>query len=433
MPIPGWSREILQPKKPQRLETALMNFTCQEWKELPIGERGLSEKEARQFHVYAVRAARRLKTTVLTRTTHGLKAEQVVGILQTPSATLEILPKIDGNGDDAARKALVHMLAETWSLSMTHGELATLSAQHSNLLEYFIRLFSERLLAAVRRGLPRRYLIHTEDLALLRGKLDVVRQLTHLSVRPDRLACHFDELSEKTPLNRVLKAAVSQLRRVTRSPSNAQRLAELSSRFEYVGDTPTPLRELVRIDRTNTTFHGLYHLARFFLSGDWQSTTSGNAVTGFSLLFPMNDLFEEFVGRIMKRALAPLPVHLQHRGKHALISENSRPTFALRPDIVVHDKDGPIILDTKWKHLDPKDTRTLGVSQSDIYQMLAYARAYEAQRLVLIYPWHSELSEPGLHKRWKVPNTDCFLDIVTVDIGQPNTVPSTLSKLFGNG
>lgn len=433
MPIPGWSREILQPKKPRRLDTTLMNFTCQEWKELPIGEGGLSEKEARQLHVHAEHAARRLKTTVLTRTTRGLKAEQVVGILQTPSATLEILPKIGGKDDDAVRKALVHMLAETWSLGVTHGELATLSAQHSNLLEYFIRLFSERLLAAVRRGMPRRYLIHTEDLALLRGKLDVVRQLTHLSVRPDRLACHFDELSENTPLNRVLKAAVSQLTRVTRSPSNAQRLAELSSRFEYVGDTPMPLREPVRTDRTNTTFHGLYHLARFFLSGDWQSTTSGNAVTGFSLLFPMNDLFEEFVGRTTKRVLAPLPVHLQHRGKHALISENSRPTFALRPDIVVHNESGHIILDTKWKHLDPKDTRTLGVSQSDVYQMLAYAQAYKAQRLVLIYPWHSEISESGLHRRWKVPDADCLLDIVTVDVGQPNAVSLTLRNLLESG
>ena len=147
----------------------------------------------------------------------------------------------------------------------------------------------------------------------------------------------------------------------------------------------------------------------------------------------MNDLFEEFVGRAMKRTLAPIPVHLQHQGKHALTSEDSRPTFALRPDIVIHEKDSPIILDTKWKRLDPNDTRTLGISQSDVYQMLAYARAYEAQRLILVYPWHNEINEPGLLQRWRVPNTDCLLDIATVDVGQPATVSSTLSKLFGNG
>ncbi len=402
------------------------HFTCHEWEELHIKENNLSEKQVEQLHTYAERAKQHLKkATVLTRTPGGLKADQVVGILQTPSATLEILPKIDGE-DDTVRKALVHMLAETWDLGVTHGELASLSAQSDNLLEYFIRLFSERLLAAIRRGLPRRYLVHNDDLPVLRGKLNVVRQLTHLSVRPDRLACRFDELSENTPLNRVLKAAVIRLSRITRSAVNAQKLAELSSRFEAVGDTQTPLREPVRIDRTNTAFHVLYRLARFFLSGDWQSTSGGKAVTGFSLLFRMNDLFEEYTGRILKRILIDYTVNLQHRGEHALISEYGTRIFALRPDIVIQDNGGPIILDTKWKHLKPEKSR-LDVSQSDVYQMLAYAHAYKAQRLTLIYPWHAKINKPpGLCQSWRVPKTDCPFDIVTVNVGGPDSVSGTL-------
>ena len=411
-------------------------FFCREWGELKIGEDGLQESEARQLHAYAERAGQQLKpkATVLTRTSRSLKMGQVVGILQTPQATLEILPKVDGKNNDEMRRALVHMLAVACNLNVARGEIAALETQRSNLLECFIRLFTERLLVSVRRGLPRRYLVHTEDIALLRGKLDVVRQLTHLSVRPDRLACRFDELSDNTPLNRVLKAAVSRLACVTRSAPNARRLAELSSRFDTVGDSPAPLCEPVQSDRTNTAFHGLYHLAKFFLSGDWQSTTSGNTETGFSLLFPMNYLFEEFIGRTMKRRLPHLPVHLQHQGKYALVSESNGPLFALRPDIVVYSEGGLVILDTKWKRLDPEDTRKLGVSQSDIYQMLAYAKGYGAQRLVLIYPWHDGMDEPGLCRRWRVPDTDCLVDIATVDISSPNTVAGTLCKLFeGDG
>ena len=59
-------------------------------------------------------------------------------------------------------------------------------------------------------------------------------------------------------------------------------------------------------------FHELYRLARLFLSEDWQSTAGGRS-TGFALLFPMNELFEAFIGRSLKRALAPRTVHLQHR------------------------------------------------------------------------------------------------------------------------
>ena len=115
---------------------------------------------------------------------------------------------------------------------MIEGEFAALDTQRRDLLEILIRLFANRLLSAVRRGMPRRYLTHEEDLALLRGGLDVKRQFTHLAVRPNRLACRYDELSSDTPLNRVLKAAVSRLAGCTRSAANARRLAELAARFE---------------------------------------------------------------------------------------------------------------------------------------------------------------------------------------------------------
>ena len=260
--------------------------SVREWETLRIGDDGLPNNEAARLHAAAERAARRLKlpeTAVLTRTHRGLKAGQVVGILSVPGQVLEILPKTDGE-DEPARAALVHMLAVAWELRVTDGELAALDTQRHDLLELLIRLFAVRLLAAVRRGLPRRYLSHAEDLARLRERLDIKRQFTHLAVRPNRLACRFDELSVDTPLNRVLKAAVSRLAGLARSADNSRRLAELAARFEPVRNAPNPLGEPVRLDRTNTAFHDLHRLARLFLSGEWQSTTAGRAV-GFTLLF----------------------------------------------------------------------------------------------------------------------------------------------------
>ena len=403
-----------------------VNRTCREWGYLPIGENGLLEAKAKRLHALAELAARRLKlpeTAVLTRTHRGLRAGQVVGILATPGMTLEILPKIDGDKGEV-RRALIHMLAVTRELPIADGELAALDTQRYDLLELLIRLFADRLLAAVRRGLHRRYCEHEEDLALLRGRLNVKRQFTHLIVRRDRLACRFDELSEDTPLNRVFKAAVIRLAGLARSAENTQRLAELAAHFEFVRDTLDPLRERVQLDRTNTAFHDLYRLARLFLAGDWQSTTGGRA-EGFTLLFAMNSLFEGFIGKSLKRALAPRPVHLQH-SKHCVVtSSEDGGLFGLRPDAVI-EQPVPIILDTKWKHLTLEE-KTLGVAESDIYQMIAYAQAYDASRLILLYPWHKEIGEPGIISRdWKVTGTSRQLDIATIDVGQPEQVAETL-------
>lgn len=227
-------------------------------------------------------------------------------------------------------------------------------------------------------------------------------------------------------MNRVLKAAAAKLAGVTRSAANSRRLAELRARFEFVTDPPDPLRETVRLDRTNRSFHELYRLALLLLREEWQSTAGGRT-RGFALLFAMNDLFEEFVGRSVRRAAAPWRVHLQHR-RHHTIDAPDRALFALRPDIVVETPDGPLVLDTKWKRLDPRE-ETLAVDQSDVYQMLAYAHAYDAARLVLVYPWHAALGTPGVVRTWRIRGTDRTLDVATVDIGRPGTVGDELRRI----
>lgn len=125
----------------------------------------------------------------------------------------------------------------------------------------------------------------------------------------------------------------------------------------------------------------------------------------------------------MKRALAPRSVRLQAKGRYALNADQGH-VFALQPDIVV---DEDIVVDAKWKQLDAEET-TARVEQSDVYQMLAYGRAYKARRLVLIYPWHKGLPEAGVPKRWRVPETGTPFDVVTVDIGTPQSVRALLRE-----
>ena len=99
----------------------------------------------------------------------------------------------------------------------------------------------------------------------------------------------------------------------------------------------------------------------------------------------------------------------------------------------------PIVLDTKWKRLE-SGKKTLGVEESDVYQMLAYARAYGAARLVLLYPWDHEMREAeGVIRAWTVAAADsrtdfnCRLDIATIDVGRPdrNRVAGILRTIVG--
>ena len=210
---------------------------------------------------------------------------------------------------------------------------------------------------------------------------------------------------------------------MTRSLENHRRLMELLARLDNVADSASPLKEPVSLDRTNTAFHDVYRLARMFLSNPWQDTRSGKT-PGFSFLFPMNVLFEEFVGRSLQKVLDPGRVRLQGPSRSALTSETGRHRFGLRPDIVVDARGCPVVLDTKWKN--PAGAP----SKCDTLQMLVYGQAYRAKRVILVYPWHRGIGHAGIHRRWTVTGADYRLETATVDVGRPERVPQSLLRLF---
>ena len=403
----------------------MKSVTLQEWEERSLNELGIARKAVDQLLSLASQERRRLRVAqnVLTETiTPGLKAGQVVGVLSVPGVSLEILPKLQGH-DWNARQALTRMITVALDIPIAAREYVSMARQSRDLLEVVVRVFVDLLRKATRRGLPHRYRSEEEDLSLLRGKLNINRQVLIHASRPDKLACIYDELSADTPLNRVLKATVGMLMRVARNSDNLRSVFELMARLDLVSDSANPLGEPVVLDRTNSSYHRIYGLARLLLSSRWQNTSIGND-EGIALLFEMNQLFERFVARCFQIGLGSTNVRLQRSDKHALLEGNRR-LFTLKPDIVIHND---IIVDTKWKVLDLKEPR-LGVSSADVYQMLAYAQAYKAERLVLLYPWHAELGSPGILKRWRVTGTEVKFDIATVDVSLSDEVPEALVRL----
>lgn len=411
------------------------SFTLREWDTLRHGS-----DEGRippNLAISLVELAR--KSRFAGRAGHGvledrrqeLRARGVVGVLATQGCSLEILPKIDvgaeGSPDRqnaAIRKRLVHMLAVALDLRIEAGQIAELDWQRETLLEILIRLFCDKLTETVRRGMPRRYVGHEEDLGTLRGALDMARQFTRHAANPGRLACRFDELSEDIALNRILKAAVVHLSKMSRNVANQQRLRELAFVYANVTDVPASALDwgAVVIDRTNRAWHELFNMAQLFLRSQYQST-SGGAGQGTAILFEMSALFEDYVGRLVKRALAgtQYQVSLQGGRLFCLTSvEDERAAFQTRPDILIRSPDTTIVhvIDTKWKRLSCKnDDPKQGVSQSDIYQMMAYAHLYQAPRLTLLYPHNIGLGDKdGIQAQFRITHQQTLIETASVDI-----------------
>ncbi|AML51749.1 McrC family protein [Falsihalocynthiibacter arcticus] len=267
------------------------------------------------------------------------------------------------------------------------------------------------------------------------GSVDVARQFTRYAVNPSRLACQFDDLSVDTALNQIIKAAVMHLAKLSRSSSNQQRLRELAFVYASVSEIqPSALPWADEtIDRSNRQWFDPFEMAGLFLQNRYQTTTGGTG-RGTALLFEMNTLFEEYVGRQISRALAgtELTVSLQGGRRYCLTSvDTERGHFQTKPDILIR-RAGTVthVIDAKWKRISSQiDDPKLGVSQSDVYQMMAYAQLYGAPRLTLLYPHHPGLgSEELVHARHRITGCETILETASIDVANGSNI---LERLLG--
>ena len=423
----------------------MIHRSIREWEYLKIAEDGNDEAISRKHADSLISAARALRMggedgeDILVNGHKRLRAKQVVGILASPTITLEILPKIDGLDTGDTRRCLIHMLARVFDLNVASGTMVDLGWQRHDLLEILIRLFCDRLFEAIHCGVSRRYVGHEDDLAALRGRLDVKRQFTVLVPTPQKIACIYEDLSVDIPLNQIMKAAVTRLLRISRAFENKRRLIELGFIFADVSAVPVAALpwDRVVLDRTNSAWAVLLNMAKLLLGERFQTTSSGE-VRGYSLMFEMNKLFEEYIGRTLKRVLAgkSVDVRLQGPRDHALIGigDDSIPRFATRPDIVVsRNHEALLIVDTKWKRLKGViDNPKRGVGQGDVYQMMAYANVYRCNRLMLLYPHHNEIGarEEGVLSSYLIKGTeDAQLSVASLMMSNPNLMMSDPKSL----
>ena len=360
----------------------------------------------------------------------GLRARGVVGVLATPGCQLEILPKIEGAGesgmDDATlRHRLIHMLAMARDIRIDARAITQLGWQRDTILELLIRLYCSKLADAVRQGIPQQYTDQEDDLPTLRGRLDVTRQFSTLAVSPQKLACRFDARSPDIALNQVMRAANGKLSRLAQAPDNQRTLRELSFAYADISEvSPGALRwDLIVLDRTNTRWRELLSLARLFL-GDRHQQTSAGLIDGCALLFEMNILFEEYVARLLARALAGTDLSVSAQGGHRdCLFEGETGRFRTRPDLIIRRGSRiAMIIDTKWKRITRIDDPKQGVSQADVYQLMAYGRLYDCPSVVLLYPHHGGLPPNPILQRYSIamPGAQESLFVATLDVTGPH-------------
>ncbi len=395
MPPPAtYNRRTGRRSPGARSRTPPPPITVREYEDLT----GLQEDEKRDLERFALERASEEKgerqASVLTLQHGKLRTQNYVGIIETRQGrVIEILPKVDlaqGETDqrEGTRHVFMNMLRDWRGLGETPWNDAGIrDMRRFDMLEAFIHLFLANVILLTRRGLARAYRTQEANLACLRGRILFPQHIRENLVDRSRFYVGFDEFTADRPANRLIHSALQRLMGIARHPANRQRLHQLRILFSSVPLSTNLNADRARhqVDRSMRQYDAVMPWVELFLFGHGLATFAGSHVNR-ALLFPMQDVFEDFVTAALRRYQQDFAVHSQGTGQHLAIDDRDQEWFYLKPDIVLQERgQNRFILDAKWKRLDPSE-RNHNIKQPDVYQLFAYGRRYGCRRVALVYP-----------------------------------------------
>ena len=313
---------------------------------------------------------------VLTYDGNTLRAKNYVGVIQTESLSIEILPKIYNNEkEDETRNIFIEMLKPLLNINEIQIDKADLSTtKNRNIYELFITMFVNSVKKLIDKGIKSQYLEKEENQNFLKGKIQFNQHIKENYIHKERFYVQFDEYMPNRVENRLIKSTIALLLKKTRDYENKKKLREQLFIFDEVDFSFNYITDIkkVNLHRGMEYYDMPIKFAKLFLTH--QSFTSLRGKENiFALLFPMQTLFEKYMEFVLENSKEKLGIKrvLVNGGKNEYLLEDKR--ARLQPDYLLKMKGGSdIICDAKWK---------LGtIGSNDIYQIFAYHHFYKKAR-----------------------------------------------------
>lgn len=324
----------------------------------------------------------------------GIKFNQYVGVIQVDGLTIQINPKADKDDEDNKwQSVLLKMLQACSKLKAESTGAAHVKRKHLNLLEVYFELYLLEIESLVRKGLIKKYRKQTHNTKALKGKLEFAGHIRNNIVHKERFYNTHQVFDNNHFLHQVIQKALTIVSQFTKG----SRLQDLTNRvqlnFPEVDNKTITSKQLnaIQLNRKSNGYSYALELARLIILNYSPDISSGKEKM-LSLLFDMNELWETFILKQLRKACERTDIQVSGQESKSFWGNNS-----LRPDIVLRQGGKTFIIDTKWKR--PQKS---SASVSDLRQMYAYCRFWNAEKALLLYPGNS------IENKFKVYETDDY-------------------------
>ncbi|MBF0301634.1 MAG: hypothetical protein HQK73_01210 [Desulfamplus sp.] len=322
-----------------------------------------------------------------------LKSNKYVGVIHYQGNRINLLPKIffDSKKEystDRVNQIQNHIL---WWLSYCRkikfpNYQTSLSSSKSDFFEVLIYLFSKYTRELLNYSIYQQYEEVNKELPFIKGRLNTNDYINENLSRGrwHKLSCTYDAFIFDNEFNRIIKYVTTLLFNVTSNQDNKKNLREILFILDEVSDKRATAEQCSKINFNPIfgEFETVRDYCQLFLTNSI-SFDYKNGLKLFAFLLPMEYIFEDFIFGFIDKELKEVTAKAQRGDIYLDESKN----FNLKPDLWLKTKEKSLIADTKYKiiYSDETDPKK-GISQNDLYQMMAYAVRFKVDEIILFYP-----------------------------------------------
>jgi 5-methylcytosine-specific restriction enzyme subunit McrC len=325
--------------------------------------------------------------------TKEIKSNKFVGVIHFEGKKINLFPKIFFDNErefspieiNAIHNHILWWLSYCRKLKFPNYQ-TSLGSLKSDFFEILIYLFSKYTRELLSNAVYQQYQEIDRELLFIRGRLNTNRYINDNITKGNwhRLNCTYDSFIIDNKFNRIVKFVTTLLFNATKNFDNKKYLREILFILDEVSDVRATAEDCASIQFNPMfgSFETVKDYCYLFLNNSI-SLNYKNDLKLFAFLLPMEYVFEDFIFGFIDKEIKEVKAKSQENSKHL----DQEKKFLLRPDLYLEIGSNKIIADTKYKIIyadvnDPKD----GISQNDLYQMLAYAVRFNVDEIKLFYP-----------------------------------------------
>lgn len=354
-----------------------------------------------------------------------VKSGKFVGTIFYEGHRLNLLPKIfyrenQDHSEDSILQMQQHIL---WWLSYCRRikfpqYQSEMGKTGADFFEVLIYQFSKYTLNLLHSSLFQQYEEVSSEVSFFRGSLHTEEYIGRnlASGNFHKLHCRYEHFTPDNAFNRVVKYVASMLLGVCTQPENKRMLGQILFILDEVEDVPVTASMCAGI-RFNLMFRSFETVRDYCLLFLENSVSFGykKSLKLFAFLLPMEYLFEDFVTGFIEKEMPHIKYFAQSKGTY--LDEGEK--FGLRPDLCIELPGRKLVVDTKYKLIlkDDQDPKK-GISQQDLYQMLAYAIRFQTEEVWLFYPevWEDKSPHEDVSIQIKDLHSNRTINITAIQI-----------------